>query len=353
MWSCKDDDYDPHSAPDGSSGTGLYIGIIGFNEGLEEADIQMVSEYNDIYSTSDLISFIQNMEMKPATSLYYAVDNAINRLENAALPEDLVNVSIVTFTDGLDNASIDLNTRYSSRDAYRDAVKRRIANTKINNMAISAYSIGIKGGDVNDVEAFRTGLASMASNEDNAKEVADMTEVNKTFSDIADSLYNESKSETVKLKITGGYDDGTKIRFTFDNVTEATQSESYIEGTYKRNGTSRTLQDIEYHGVKSSSGKTIVGEVSGVYVSFSFENFTVETNQSIYHNNIKQWEYIASNDQWQKNSEFDQAGDVETVISKKSAAIMLVLDCTTSLGNSGFIQMKNAATNFIRILTDK
>lgn len=342
-----------YSAPSGGTATGLYMGIVGFNEELNEKGISLLTDYKNTYNTNKFTSFIYNLEMKPATSLYYAVDNAIKRLENAVLPEDLVNVSIVTFTDGLDNASIDLNTEYSSRDAYRDAVKKRIADTKIKNLPINAYSIGIRGGDVNDVEAFRAGLISMASSADNAKEVANMNEVNKTFSEIAGSLYNESESQTIKLKITGGYDDGTKIRFTLDNVTDAAQSEFYIEGTYKRNGTARTLQDVVYHGVRSSSGTTVVGSVSGVYVTFSFENFMVETTTTMYLKDIQQWEYVPSTDQWQRNSEFGQAGDIETVVDKKSAVIVLVLDCTTSLGSGDFAEMKEAATNFIEILTNK
>ena len=43
-----------------------------------------------------------------------------------------------------------------------------------------------------------------------------------------------------------------------------------------------------------------------------------------------------------------QAGDIETIVDKKSAVIMLVLDCTTSLGDSDFGQMKDAE----RILSD-
>lgn len=340
--------------PGGGAETGLYMGIIGFNEELNERKISLLTDYKNIYNTNNFTSFVNALNMKPATSLYYAVDNAIKRLEIAKLPEDLVNVSIVTFTDGLDNASIDLNTAYNSRDAYRDAVKKRIANTRIKDLPINAYSIGIRGSDVNDVEAFRAGLISMASRADNAKEVTNMEEVNEKFSEIAASLYNENASQVVKLKITGGYDDGTKIRFTLDDVEDAAESEFYIEGVYKRNGTERTLQNVVYHGVKSSSGSTISGDVSGVYVTFSFEGFEIiEPPVTMYLKDIRQWEYIASNAQWQKNSEFGQAGDIETIVDKKSAVIMLVLDCTTSLGDSDFGQMKDAATNFIRLLTGK
>lgn len=333
----------------GGSETGLYMGVIGFNEELNEKSISLLTDYKNVYNTNNFTSFVDGLVMKPATSFYYAVDNAITRLENAALPEDLENVSIITFTDGLDNASIDLNTDYNSRDAYRDAVKKRIADTKINGLKINAYSIGVRGNDVNDVEAFRAGLVAMASKEENANEVTNMDEVYETFSEIASSLYNENQSKTVKLKITGGYDDGTKIRFTWDDVADAADSKYYIEGTYKRNGTTRVLENVVYHGIMSSSGKTITGEVSGVYVTFAFKDVIEWMFGS---QKIQQWEYVSSTAQWQRNSEFGQTGDIETIVDKKSAVVMLVLDCTTSLGSNDFGQMKEAATNFIEILTD-
>ena len=71
-------------------------------------------------------------------------------------------------------------------------------------------------------------------------------------------------------------------------------------------------------------------------------------------NNVQQWEYIESQPpRWQRNSEFGGAGDSETIVTRKSAVIMLVLDCTTSLnadGANGFSQMKTAAKRFIDVL---
>ena len=85
-------------------GTGLYVGIIGFNDNITRREIGLLTNNNK----GQFQNFIDNLPMRAATGLYYAVDNAINMLETATLPDDLENVSIVTFTDGLDNASIDL-----------------------------------------------------------------------------------------------------------------------------------------------------------------------------------------------------------------------------------------------------
>ena len=354
VMSCKKDkpkDDDPTN-PDNPANTetGLYMGIIGFNKSLDEKGITLLNDN----TKGEFKSFINSMGMDAATGLYYAVDNAINMLQEANLPNDLVNVAIVTFTDGLDNVSIDLNSNYASRDAYRDAVSNRIKSTKIKNLPINAYSIGVKGGDVVDVTAFKAGLVALASNPNNAKEVTNMTEVNNTFKEIANSLYNESKTQSIKLRITGGYDDGTKIRFTFDNVTDASKSNLYIEGTYRRNGDSRSLENVVYQGLISSSGTTVSGAITDVvYVTFTFENTSTTSGGSVNTNGTQQWEYIQSESRWQRNSEFGKTGDMETVVDRKSAVIVLVLDCTSSLdagGANGFSQMKSAANNFIDVL---
>ncbi len=345
-----------YSAPSGGTATGLYMGIVGFNEELNEKGISLLTDYKNTYNTNKFTSFIYDLEMKPATSLYYAVDNAIKRLENAVLPEDLVNVSIVTFTDGLDNASIALNTAYTSRDAYRDDVQKRIINTRIKTKEINAYSVGIRGKDITDYDAFRKGLVAMASHDSSVYELVNMSEVDETFRELANRLYSENESLIVNLKMTTGIEDGTKIRFTFDDVTEAVNSEVYIEGIFKRIGTTAVmLENVEYHGVKSSVGTTITGNVSDlVYATFSFKDFVIEKSLIIdLKEDTQKWEYISTTNKWQVDSEFGKEGDVETAVDKKSAAIVLVLDCTSSLGSDGFNRMKEAATNFIEILTNK
>jgi hypothetical protein len=336
---------------DGGAQTGLYLGIIGFNENITPKEISILTDSNK----GQFQTFISNLEMKPATGLYYAVEKAIEKLQAATLPNDLVNVSLVTFTDGLDNASTMLNTTYSSRDQYRDDLSNRITNTKIKNLPINAYSIGIRGGDVVDIPAFQAGLRSLASRSSNSYEVTSMADVNSTFRTIADSLYNESQSQTIRLRIPGGYESGTKIRFTFDSVTDTTVDTStlYIEGVYNVSGSVRSLQSIVYQGMNSNSGTTVTGSVSGVYVTFTFANVSATSGGNVSTDNVKVWSYITSQTRWQPDVEFGQTGDTETIVERKSAVIMLVLDCTSSLdagGVNGFQDMKNAANSFIDIL---
>ena len=332
----------------GGTQTGLYMGVIGFNDTITSRTISALNSGNK----GDFKGFINNLSMQNNTGLYYAVDNAITMLQNATLPNDLVNVSVITFTDGLDNASTALNTSYASREAYRTAVNNRIKNETVKSVNITAYSIGVNNDAIVDTAGFTASLTALASAPGNVKELSDMTTLNSTFTAIANSLYNEWHVQTITLRMPGGVDNGTKIRFTFDSVSDAAASTFYIEGTYTYNGSARSLTSVTYHGLSSSSGTTVNGTLSGANVTFTFENTrTSPAGTDVNMSNAKQWEQLSSS-AWQQNVEFNPSSDSQTTVEQKSAVIMLVLDCTTSLGSTGFTQMKTAANGFIDALTE-
>ena len=97
--------------------TGMYVGITGFGDtiniyGSDEWRYQILS------NSKPYESFINGLSMASATVLYYAVDNNLSYLEKCAFPNDVSSVSIVTFTDGLDQGSraldqIDQNNSYA------------------------------------------------------------------------------------------------------------------------------------------------------------------------------------------------------------------------------------------------
>ena len=326
--------------------TGLYMGIIGFNQDISEKEIYILAPN----TKSQFTQFITSLSAKNGTILYNAIDNAIDALATASLPSDLVNVALVTFTDGLDQGSFMAGKSYGSDEEYLSAVHSKIKNTKIHGLAISAYSIGLRGTDVSDVAQFQSNLENLASTPENAKEVSSMSEVNTKFQEIANQLYKENSSQTISLTIPGQAN-GTKIRFTFDNVSDASKSQLYIEGTFSLSD--RSLKNITYGGMDSSSGTIVAGVQDGIFVTFTFNDIkSANTNyETIPTNNIKQWSYITSTSQWQQNSEFDPENQTEITVERKSAAIMLVLDCSSSLG-SQFATMKTHANAFIEKMAE-
>ena len=331
---------------DNQAETGLYMGIVGFNQTLTNKEISILAPN----TKSTFTDFVTSLTSKNGTLLYYAVDNAIDALATSTLPNDLVNVAMVTFTDGLDQGSFMMGGSYESNEEYLSAVNNKIKNTKVQGLPISAYSIGLKGNDVVDYAQFQTNLNNLASSHENATEVTSMEEVNAKFQEIANQLYKENSVQTISLTIPGQAN-GTQIRFTFDNVSDVSQSQLFIDGTFSLSD--RSLKNITYGGITAGSGSAVAGVQDGIFVTFTFNDLKAKdvNYESIPIDYIKQWSYIKSTGQWQINSEFDPASQTQTTVERKSAAIMLVLDCSSSLGTQ-FATMKTHANAFIEKMAE-
>ena len=124
----------------------------------------------------------------------------------------------------------------------------------------------------------------------------------------------------------------------------------YIEGTYIRNGGKGQLTDIRYVRLQCMSGIAVTASTEGIFDLFLFQNLTDQNGTQISTDYVKQWNWLESTSQWQYNSEFTPSGNTQTVNEYKSAMIMLVLDCSSSLG-SDFVNMKTAANGFIETLS--
>ena len=326
----------------GGENSGIYLGIMGFNQQLYSYPISELAES----SKMGFDTFIDDLNTKNGTLLYYSVDKAITTMQSVPMPADLSTVAIVTFTDGLDQGSIMMNDSYSDNTEYLNAVNHRIMNETVSGQSITAYSIGIRGQDVADVTMFQNNLKKLASKDEYATEVTSMAEVNEKFKEIAEKLSTSNYVQTITLKMPG-LPNGTLVRFTFDNINSAEKSELYIEGTF--NLTTRSLENVKYKGLESTSGTEIRGVVDGIFVSFTFEGVHTESNKLIDNQFTDEWTYVTSNNVWQINSEFDKTENSDIVTERSSAAIMLVLDCSSSLG-SDFPKAQTNAKDFINTL---
>ena len=133
---------------------GIHFGIIGFNESQYTMEIGLL----DHSTESTYTNFIDELTSGDGTALYFADYTALKMMRDYPAPEKLKNVALVTFTDGLDNISLandDYNPgNYDSTAAYRDALHEMIANDKVHELNVAAYTIGLKGKDVTDETAF-------------------------------------------------------------------------------------------------------------------------------------------------------------------------------------------------------
>lgn len=339
----------------GSSPTteGIYLGIIGFNRTLYTKEIKLLNSSSE----SEFTSFIVGLQADNLTGLYYADYQGLKKLNAYPEPPKLKNVALVTFTDGLDNYSLsDSETNpenYESKAAYRTALHNKIVNELIHGKNVAAYTIGLKGDDVQDEVEFQDNLNKLASSNSNAFQVSNMNEVTQRFKQIADSLYSTSTSVNVKLDVPPGYEEGTQIRFTFD-ITDSgnpEQSNRYISAIYKRTSNSRVLDRITYKGLTQGLTSIESFDKQNGFYRFPFENLKDEHGNSISQTSLDRvllWRK-SSNGVWERETEFVPANSIVTEEDKNSALIMLVLDCTTSLGND-FSKMQTAAKEFIHTL---
>ena len=325
---------------------GLYLGIVGFNDQLYTMPLGLLNQE----TKHNFVGFVDGLTMQNGTILYHAVNSAITSLSEAKIPENLVNVSVVTFTDGLDQGSYVLSEgTYNSGAEYLAAVNSKITNNLVGGINISAYSIGVRGSDVANVNAFHENLVNLSSSPSNVYEVNDMDEASVMFAEIAQQLNNQNSLYNITLKLPA-QEPNTKIRFTFDNVTDAAASGHYIEGTYVRTGGRGQLIDVVYYGLECMSGSNVIATSEGVNDLFTFQDLTWPNSNQNLTDFVQQWYWDESNSSWQRNSEFDSTENTETFEEYKSAMIMLVLDCSSSLGDD-FIKMKTAANQFIETLS--
>lgn len=329
--------------------SGIYLGIIGFNNYLYTLPIGYLSEE----SKQEYSSFIDKLTTLRGTLLYWAVDNAIDKLQAAVFPENLNDVAIVTFTDGLDRGSLDeADNKYLTQTEYLTSLHQRLCEEKVSDHNISAYSVGIIGNDlVTDEQKaqFRDNLKKLASSSSNAFEVSDMAEVNATFQNIANSLSETKYAQKFLLKIKG-ISHNEKCRFIFDNAKSYNTSRQYIEGTFNRS--LGVLTNVNYCGLTSTSGIEVKGfKNEENFYEFTFEGLQSTDGKLIPVDAVSFW--YTENGVWQYDSEFTFKPDDFTIEKiKRSAAIILNLDCSHSLQGESFVELQNNAKAFINKLIE-
>ncbi len=322
--------------------TGMYMSIIGFNQTLSTKEIAVL----DSTSMVDFTDFVASLSTQPGRLMYYSVDKAIDALNAAPYPKNLQNVAIVTFTEGLDQGSLMMTDKYDTEAEYAQALQSRIVDERVYGRPIKAYSVGLMNDNVKDANQFRSNLYSLASDSTKAHEVNTVAEVNTRFQAIADDLVSRNMSESLTL-IFPGVGTGTRIRFTLDEVNDATVDDSqvYIEGTFSLK--TRSLTNIVYKGMTCTAGDSVAAtSVDGMFVSLVFDGIQLDSEERIEKKNIQEWYWIEDQGIWEASTEFsaDRLPEVESTYS--SALVMLLMDCS-SVVDDNFDELKLAANSFI------
>lgn len=337
----------------------IYLGLMGFNDDIYRYNLSKLTDD----TAAGYYSFIDNLQAGGATVLYYSVEQALEVLKSAMYPEDIQNISIITFTDGMDEGSIMMTDKYLYEDEYLNAISNTVASERIAGLDLSSYTVALTGNvHSSNLSYFRNMLKKIASSSENATDFSDMDEVSEKFKELANLISSTNYVQTIPLQV-NGKSQGTKMRFTLDGASKATSSQIYIEGVFNIDGeyvdgvfhrTGYSLREITYQGLTSTSGNAVVGVKSGVKVVYTFEGLRRQDAKLINTDDIALWTYIPSTGSWQNTNETVLLdGENGIVNEKQSTAIMLVLDCSNSLTvYNDFGKMQKAAKEFVSILCE-
>ena len=333
--------------PDPEDDSGIYMGVTSFNTTLKTLPIQRLSDT----TKNTFFDFINGLQMDNATLLYYAVEKSIDALGNPTYPDNLSNAILITFTDGLDQGSLAMNPAPKNWRNYASQLHTKIGNTKIQGLPLKAYTIGLKSADVLDDEQFMLNLTQLASDDSKAHSVTNIAEVEDELTKIYEELNRQTSKRIISITVPM-MSDGDKYRLTLDGTnasSSAKDSKRWIQGTFSIDDYS--LNNIEYYGISSTSGTKVKGKLNGLYLTFTFDDCRDEAGNvlDIKDDDIDEWTYIPSRDDWQHNVEMMREGVIKVEDIKTSAAIMFALDASKSLGDL-FPSLKTTATNFIQRL---
>ncbi|MHC6204687.1 hypothetical protein ACYULU_16020 [Breznakiellaceae bacterium SP9] len=349
-----------------SSDTGVYVGIVSFGSRAEDltGGAPVLLDDEGLQRLNELLDTQYQKATQSGTALYYAVHRALSSLSANApyFPDNLASVNVVTFTDGLDQGSTSLglaplegqNFGGGSSDSYRAYLQTQIASRPVAGYPITAFSAGVQGSDVTDMDRFAGSLKALASKPENFYKLDNFSQLNEKFGKIADGLTVTSTIVTFTM-VTPSFDPGTRIRMTFDAGENAggrpEASQRYIEGTValKADRSSYVLKDIVYAGgMGSLSGAEIEGSMNDQEVRYVFENFQG------YHegtDTVRQWTRSGSG--WQINSEYKLGNSTRVETRKNSAVVYLVLDNSSSMSTADITAIRNAGNQFIQTLYDR
>jgi hypothetical protein len=350
----------------------VYIGIISFDQTVRDLTDGKPVLLNEA-GYNRLIGLIDNQYQKASaadqgTSLYYAVHNAFANLtaNTEMYPENLVSVSVLTFTDGLDNNSTSPNLKalegqsFAGRrlTEYQSYLQAELAQRNILEKPITAYSVGIQGKDVFDNAQFRTSINSLASSDKSAFFLENFDELGKVFNDIAESLYKETEDITFNM-VAPFYPTGTRLRMTFDvplgnnSPDAAAASKDFLEGevNYTDEG-GYQLMGVTYKGSIISTAGAYVPGVLGRLITYTFggfQGFNLKDKDAS-SKLIQQWSMAEGSSVWQVNSEYAHDIDTATNIETKSTVIYLVLDSSNSLDENGVRDIRSSVKDFLKIM---
>ncbi|MDR1256742.1 MAG: SPOR domain-containing protein [Spirochaetaceae bacterium] len=352
---------------------GIYVGIISFsgkvNDITQRPDGAPTLVPLDAPGRQVLLEYLDRsyvLSKSNGTALYYADHKAIANLsameKENALPSNLDSVTLITFTDGTDTSSTDVEfPPIEGRDfrhrgtgtGYRAYISQQLAARRIAGVKINAWAIGILGKDVDGNAEFSQTLEAVASGPDNVAQVSFISQLDEGLGAIANGLNIYTPMMDLTFS-TPAYPIGTLVRLTFDgDIHSPDSSECYVDARvgWDEGGKSYYLTVVDSYGIRLAGIRRMDGKrnETGIY-------YTLTLNNDFNESGVRQW-YIQPGENaagWIRNSESGSETEKKADFTheRKSAVVYLVLDCSASLSEKEIHDVRAAMAAFINRLYD-
>ena len=308
----------------------LYVGVVAFNR-----DVRQMAITSDMEAVKAFIN--EQTNDKDFTAFAYSVSQGNKQFDAAGLPE-FDNIFMLNFSDGTDNYS-NMKWGEEGRNVPPSFVYDTARYDLLQRTGLNSYAIGF-GNDVGFGEKMKK-VVTGSGGYYNAKSSNDLQS---TFNEIAKSMLASAKN--VLLKTNPGYYSGYYKYFRFKFTAEG----GYTDVIYAQmDGTPTTGYTLEISKIDNgyayfdAPAKGVVDDETGkVHIPLNNLKFVKDGKELQYKYTIE-----VSFDGELYYEDVEEASTAEEI--SKRIAVVLVLDCSTSMGDA-FAPMKAAAIEFIKTM---
>ena len=308
----------------------LYVGVVAFNR-----DVRQMAITSDMEAVKAFIN-AQNND-KDFTAFAYSVSKGNLQFDAADLPK-FDNIFMLNFSDGTDNYS-NMKWGEEGRMVAPNFVYDTARYDLLQRSGLNSYAIGF-GNDVGFGEKM-TKVVTGYGGYYNAKSSNDLQP---TFNEIAKSMLASAKN--VLLKTNPGYYSGYYKYFRFTFTAEGGYSDviyAQMDGV-PSTGYTLSISKIEngYAYFDAPAKGNVDDETGKVHIPLNNLKFIKDGKELQYKFTIE-----VSFDGELYYEDVEEASTAEEI--SKRIAVVLVLDCSTSMGDA-FAPMKAAAVDFIKTM---
>ena len=330
VWSDGSNNGDDITGGEVDSSKQLYVGVVAFNK-----DVRQMSITSDMEAVKAFIN--EQTNDKDFTAFAYSVSKGNLQFDAADLPK-FDNIFMLNFSDGTDNYS-NMKWGEEGRNVPPSFVYDTARYDLLQRAGLNSYAIGF-GNDVGFGEKMKKVVTGYGGYY-NAKSANDLQP---TFNEIAKSMLASAKN--VLLKTNPGYYSGYYKYFRFTFTAEGGYSDviyAKMDGL-PSTGYTLSISKIENgYAYFDAPAKGIVDDETGkVHIPLNNLKFVKDGKELQYKFTIE-----VSFDGELYYEDVEEASTAEEI--SKRIAVVLVLDCSTSMGDA-FEPMKAAAIEFIKTM---